>query len=200
MGYSGQVASFGRANFKILGLSNNHLQKADTYRAESLALDNNKLQELFITVQTTFGIFDSNLIRVIKCEANLSMDNLNIRNNSLRNMICIKEMANLTSLDISLNKFSKLNPKAFQKLTKLKFIDVSGNRLKKLAPKIFANSKSLANLKVAQLKNYKNLRNLFAKMYAVSSNTSLWKCRRVQNVTAFLKAVKIVFSSNGCVN
>jgi Leucine-rich repeat (LRR) protein len=196
--YNNQISAIPNEFFnpiKILGqvdLGHNLLTKANTFKAASIDISNNKLEGFNITANTINVDVRNNGISRIGCIGNMSaVERMTISGNKLRGIQCISRMRSLTNLDLSNNKLSSLNRKRFSQFTNLRFLVLSGNAIKNSRPRVFSGSKKLSTLTINKLLNYRPLRQMFPNLIRVSLNTKDWTCNETENVAKILRPQKI---------
>lgn len=179
--------------------NNNFLTSAPTYGASYVDLSFNSLK----TVQINSGVqtlhIHDNFIETIECSgANLTtIKRVYAANNSLTNFKCIRDMTNLTDLDVTLNKFARPTQVAFKNLKMMQTLTIfNQTKFLKTTAKSFSPLTTLMVLRVDRLADYRNLRQLFPKIYQVGLSTKNWNCSYQTRIAKVLNQQKILMNYN----
>jgi Leucine-rich repeat (LRR) protein len=202
--YNNQISAIPNEFFnsiKILGQVNlgyNLLTKANSFKAVSIDISNNKLEGFNITANTINMDVSNNGISRIGCIGNMSaVERMTISGNKLKGIQCISKMKSLTNLDLSNNKLSSLNRNRFSHFTNLRYLVISGNAIKNSRPRVFFGSKKLLTLTINKLLNYRPLRQMFPNLIQLTLNTKDWTCNETENVAKILRPQKISIQFDG---
>lgn len=179
---------------KVINLNRNWLQTF-TANVEFVLLGENALQSVFIGEKTRLLLIENNAIDRINCtDSEMRIEQLIAYNNVLTNksMDCIERMPNLSKLIISKNNFTKITETSFESLKMLKELDISENQQLELNVSLIAPYlSSLTTLKIDEIPEYNNLRELFPELSSLGLSTENWNCSQLGAVFESLNEQKI---------
>lgn len=187
----------GVTQLEVLEVTDNVLTRLGNINVTVLSADRNSLESVFISNQMTELNLGDNKISRLQCQKYPAMARLYLKNNNLKNYLCVRRMVNLTNLDMSSNSLTFVTRVPFKKLKKMRYLTLTGNSFKRpLRPVALQDLKELKALEAPLLFNYRNLRKLFPQMGSITLETMNWTCSRVQNVSNVLRPQKIGIQFN----
>lgn len=189
------IEIFSGKNLQSIELSFNKLSTFGNISCTALSLDNNSISTFYIPDSVIYLSIVSNNLRQFQCGSNLSVTNLLVQNNLLRNLNCIRKITNLVELDVSNNKLTRLAQSSFAQLKKLWYLKMFGMTIKNPYPRIFSGLTEVSSFSISRFGNYRNLRKFMPKLDYVEVHTAEWNCTRLTNIAKILKAQKIEFDS-----
>lgn len=138
-------------NFTSLRLNNNMLEKLMTPMVKDLEMNDNRMQEIYISSSMVNFSATNNRINEVQCDQTLRIERLRLAKNNIFSDIfnCLKYSKSLRVLDLSNNPLGFLNVDSFSEATQLEELNLANTDMKRLSYGLFGHQSNLKYLDIS---------------------------------------------------
>jgi Leucine-rich repeat (LRR) protein len=179
----------GLKSLNVIDFKNNFLTNFTIPEVHQVVVQNNNLKILNFQGKVRKVLARNNYIERLTCPTpgQIKVNFLDLHNNSLANLDCIKEMTDLKDLDLSHNKLKSISTEDFANLTKLQTLDIRCNRIKQLSITSFYPLPELESLKLDSLVDLTIVPEKFTSIYYIYLTSKSWSPMYVRYLKNTLK-------------